>query len=101
MSAPGERQRREAADDDCPAEVGPEHEVRRSKRSLRTPAGSRNAIVGTVIPMPRIDSAAGAFQSSYACQAIAIEEDAVAEERDGHPRPEEAEVAVARAARAG
>jgi hypothetical protein len=37
---------------------------RRSSRSLRTPAGRRNAIVGIVIPIPRRDSAAGAFQSS-------------------------------------
>ena len=44
---------------------------RRSSRSLSTPPGSRKAIVGTVIPMPTSASAAGAFQSSYACQAIA------------------------------
>ena len=37
---------------------------RRSSRSLRTPAGSRKAIIGTVIPIPRSESAAGAFQSS-------------------------------------
>jgi hypothetical protein len=37
---------------------------RRSKRSLATPPGRRKAIIGTVIPMPTIDSAAGAFQST-------------------------------------
>src|SRR6187200_3482938 len=44
---------------------------RRSTRSLSIPAGSRNAIVGRVIPMPRIESAAGAFHNAYASQAIA------------------------------
>jgi hypothetical protein len=45
---------------------------RRSCRSLRTPPSSRNATVGTVIPMPTIESAAGVFQSTYASQAIVI-----------------------------
>ncbi len=45
---------------------------RRSRRSLSTPAGSMQRIVGTVIPIPRSERAAGAFQSSYACQAIAM-----------------------------
>ena len=45
---------------------------RRSWRSLRTPPSSRNTTVGTVIPMPTIESAAGAFQRTYASQAIAI-----------------------------
>ena len=38
--------------------------VRRSKRSLTTPPGSRQAIVGTVIAIPITESAAGAFQSA-------------------------------------
>src|SRR3954451_18634633 len=44
---------------------------RRSSRSLITPAGRRKASVGIVIPIPRIESAAGAFQRTYASQAIA------------------------------
>ena len=45
--------------------------VRRSRRSLTTPPGRRHAIVGTVIAIPTTESAAGAFQSSYTCHAIA------------------------------
>jgi hypothetical protein len=37
---------------------------RRSCRSLMTPPKSRNATVGTVIPILTIESAAGAFQSA-------------------------------------
>jgi len=44
---------------------------RRSKRSLTTPPGSRQAIVGTVMEIPITESAAGAFQSSYTCHAMA------------------------------
>ncbi len=38
--------------------------IRRSSRSLRIPAGRRKTMVGTVIPIPRMESAAGAFHSS-------------------------------------
>ena len=44
---------------------------RRLSRSLTTPPGSRQTIVGTVIAIPTIESAAGAFQTAYTCQAIA------------------------------
>ena len=44
---------------------------RRSTRSETAPPNSSSTIVGMVIAMPTIDSAAGAFDSSYTCQAIA------------------------------
>ena len=37
---------------------------RRSSRSLSTPPSSRNAIVGIVIAIPTIESAAGALESA-------------------------------------
>src|SRR4029079_5100510 len=44
---------------------------RRSSRSLATPPTSRNRMVGTVIAMPTTDSAVGASESAYTCQASA------------------------------
>src|SRR5689334_1413087 len=44
---------------------------RRSNRSLIAPPKRRHAIVGTVIAIPTIESAAGVFQSEYAVHAIA------------------------------
>jgi hypothetical protein len=38
---------------------------------VSTPPGSRKAIIGTVIPIPTIERAAGAFQRTYASQATA------------------------------
>jgi len=45
--------------------------ARRLMRSLTTPPGSRQTMVGTVIAIPTTDSAAGAFQTAYTCQASA------------------------------
>ena len=45
--------------------------ARRLSRSLTTPPGSRQTIVGTVMAIPTIESAAGAFQTAYTCHAIA------------------------------
>ena len=45
--------------------------ARRLRRSLTTPPGSRHTIVGMVIAIPTIASAAGAFQTAYTCHAIA------------------------------
>ena len=44
---------------------------RRSKRSVTTPPISSSTIVGTVIAIPTIESAVGAFESAYTCHAIA------------------------------
>jgi hypothetical protein len=45
---------------------------RRSKRSLITPLTSRKSTWGKVQATPTTDSAVGAFESSYTCQAIAM-----------------------------
>src|SRR5271166_864893 len=45
--------------------------LRRSWRSLTTPPKRSRAIRGTVMAIPSSDSAAGAFDSVYACQARA------------------------------
>ena len=68
---------------------------RRSKRSLTAPPTSRRTMVGTVIAMPTNDSAVGASDSDVDLPRHRDQEGAVADQRDRHPRPECAEVAVA------
>ncbi len=67
---------------------------RRSKRSLTTPPSSRHAIVGSVIAIPTIASALGRVRERIDLPRHRHEEDPVAEQRDAHPRPQQAEVAV-------
>ena len=85
-----------AAAAEQPRDVGREHHMAsvRAGRSA-TPPTSRNAIVGTVIAMPTMPIAVGRVAQLVDLPRERDEERAVAEQRDAHAAPQQAEVAVA------